>query len=65
MDETTKTLKPELLAIIEERFAALVAGDWELPVVQSALKNELRTITKVLEAGTRHFNPYEFATLII
>jgi hypothetical protein len=38
---------------------------WDLPVVHSALKNELREVSKVVEGKTRHFNPYHFAYFLL
>lgn len=65
VDVVTKTLRPELAAKVAERIRQLEAGEWELPAVASALKNELRPISKVVDGATRHFNPYPFDILIV
>jgi hypothetical protein len=49
VDVENKQLKPELLSMVERRIQMLRSGEWELPVVDSALKNELRPISKVVE----------------
>jgi len=66
VDVETKTLKPEFRELIDRRLKLLEECDiWELPIVLSSLKNELRPISKIVEGETRHFNPYPFDALTV
>lgn len=61
----TKTLNDDFAAMVAKRVASLESGEWELPVVTSALKNELRKVDKAMDGETRHFNPYPFDALVV